>query len=135
MGKMGDTLVIDSDVLIDLLRNKVDTINWFKENKDKFQFATTVINLFELYVGAYKSINKDKEIKDILDLIERFTILDFTIECAEESGKQRASLEKKGQILESRDIIIGSIAITNNSPLKTNNKKHFERIMGLRLVE
>lgn len=132
---MEDTLVIDSDVLVDLLRNKVDTINWFKENKDKFQFATTIINLLELYVGAYKSVNKDKEIKDILDLIERFTILDLTIECAEEAGKQRANLEKKGQILESRDILISSIVIKNNFPLKTNNKKHFSRISGLKLVE
>lgn len=132
---MEDTLVIDSDVLVDLLRNNIDTINWFKENKDKFQFATTIINLFELYVGAYKSVNKDKEIKDILDLIERFTILDFTIECAEQAGKQRASLEKKGQILESRDILISSIVIKNNFSLKTNNKKHFSRINGLKLVE
>lgn len=110
---MGDTIIVDTDILVDLLRNNPIIIKWFEEKINKFEFATTIINLFELYVGAYKSVNKDKEIKDILDLIERFTILDFTIECAEEAGKQRAGLEKKGQILESRDILIGSIAIEN----------------------
>ena len=131
---MEDTIVVDTDILVDLLREDPYIVNWFKENLNILEFKTTAINIFELFVGAYKSNNKEKEIKDVRDIIERFAILDLTIKCAEEAGKQRARLEKQGQILESRDILIGSIAVTNNFPLKTNNKKHFERIEGLRLV-
>ncbi|MBS3080510.1 type II toxin-antitoxin system VapC family toxin [Candidatus Pacearchaeota archaeon] len=131
---MEDTLLIDTDVLVDLLRNKYEIINWFKDNNDKFKFATTIINIFELYTGAYRSNNEDKEIKNVQDIIDRFIIFNLSLESVEEAGKQRARLEKQGHPLESRDIFIGSIAVTHNLPLKTNNKKHFERIEGLNLT-
>ena len=131
---MEDTLLIDTDVLVDLLRNKYEIINWFKDNNDKFKFATTIINIFELYTGAYQSNNEDKEIKNVQDIIDRFIIFNLSLESVEEAGKQRARLEKQGHPLESRDIFIGSIAVTHNLPLKTNNKKHFERIEGLNLT-
>ena len=131
---MEDTLLIDTDVLVDLLRNKYEIINWFKGNNDKFKFATTIINIFELYTGAYRSNNEDKEIKNVQDIIDRFIIFNLSLESVEEAGKQRARLEKQGHPLESRDIFIGSIAVTHNLPLKTNNKKHFERIEGLNLT-
>ena len=131
---MEDTIVVDTDILVDLLRNNSNIIDWFNKNENNFVFATTIINIFELYVGAYKSQNKEKVLKDIDDIIKRFVILDLTIPCSEVAGKQRANLEKNGISIESRDILIGSIAVSNNLPLKTNNKKHFSRIEGLKLI-
>ena len=59
----------------------------------------------------------------------------LSIESADEGGKQKAILEKKGNIVEFRDILIGSVALMEGFSLKTNNMKHFERIEGLRLVK
>ncbi|MAG02209.1 PIN domain nuclease [Candidatus Pacearchaeota archaeon] len=132
---MGDSIIIDSDVLIDFLRKKPDVVKWFEDNKNKYDFTTTIVNVFELYTGAFKSFNSGDEIKKVSEFLKTMDIFDLTLDCAKEAGKQRANLEKQGNPLESRDILIGAIAITNNLLLKTNNKKHFERIEGLKLAD
>jgi len=132
---MGNTIVIDSDILIDFFRKKQEVVVWFNENKNNFNFATTVINVFELYTGAYKSINTDKIIKDIEGFLNTIEIPDFKYVHTQLAGKQRAILEGEGLTIDIRDLFIGVIALTNNFKLKTNNKKHFDRIKGLILVD
>ena len=85
-------------------------------------------------VGRFTVKIAEKEIKDIKDLVERFTILDFSIKCAEEAGKQKARLENQGLMIDRGDLFIGVIALKNDLPLKTNNQKHFDRIEGLELI-
>jgi len=45
------------------------------------------------------------------------------------------SLKRKRQQIEMADLFIAATAISNNLPFATLNKKHFDRIDGLRLVE
>jgi len=134
MEKMEDTIILDTDVLVDLIREKSEIVKWVKEHEVIDILATTIINIFEIFNGAYKSVDSDKKLILAESLIERLKILDFDLESAKISGKQKALLEDEGLILDIRDLFIGSIALSNNLPLKTNNKKHFERIEGLRLV-
>ncbi len=131
---MEDTLFLDTDVLIDILRNEPKTINWIKENEERYEFATTVINLFELYTGAYKAINYGEKIKDIEELSEKLKVFPFLLKHSKEAGKQRAKLEKKGILIDSRDLLIGIIALIEGFPIKTNNKKHFSRIEDLKVI-
>ena len=44
-------------------------------------------------------------------------------------------LSKKGQIVEDFDIMIASIAISNNLTLVTHNTKHFQAIPDLQLTD
>jgi len=131
MEKLENCICLDSDILIDLLRNKKETLEWLKENENKFIFATTIINVFELYAGAYNSENQEKRIKAVKKLIEKLKILNINLRIVEEAGKHYAKLKKEGQIIDNRDLFIGVIALTENIPLKTNNKSHFSRIDGL----
>lgn len=52
----------------------------------------------------------------------------------EEAGKISAKLEKKGMMVEFKDVLIGVSAKMNNYSLKTSNLKHFQRIEGLKLL-
>jgi len=131
---MEDSVCLDTDILVDLLRDNPEVVKWIEDNKDKFEFVTTVVNVFELYSGAYKAKDGKKKIKDVEELIEKLTILDFLIKDSKEAGRFRVILEKKGKIIDIRDLFIGTIALTNGCSLKTNNKKHFSRIEGLRVV-
>ncbi len=132
---MGNILFLDTDILVDILRNDFKTINWIKENEDRYEFAISVINLFELYTGAFKSHDSETKLKDIEELYKKLKIFSFLLKHTKEAGKQKANLEKKGNIIESRDILIGSTALVEGFPIKTNNKKHFERIEGLEIVD
>ena len=132
---MENTIIVDSDITIDFFRKNPEIVKWFKENENKFTFATTIINVFELYTGSYKSFNSEEKIKELEDFLMTVKIFYLTLDCAKEAARLRTNLEKSGSIIDIRDLIIGSIAVTNNFPLKTNNKKHFSRIEGLKLVE
>ena len=131
---MGNSICLDSDFLIDLLRNKQEAVNWIKEHERRDILATTIVNIFELYAGAYKTNESDKKVLAIKELSERLKILSFKIKCAEEAGRQNALLEKEGNAIEKRDLFIGTIAFTEGFALKTNNKRHFERIKGLQII-
>ena len=56
--------IIDTDILIDLLRNKKEAVAFVSKLQDKnFRLSTTVINQFELHYGAHKSRNPEKKFK------------------------------------------------------------------------
>jgi tRNA(fMet)-specific endonuclease VapC len=130
---MENSICVDTDILVDFLRNKEHAVKWFLKNKDK-NLAITIINLFELYYGAYKS-NKHKEnLKSIEVLLYNLKVLNLSIEIVNNAAKQYAKLEKEGMPLEFRDIFMGAITLNNGFTLKTKNKRHFERIEGLKLV-
>ncbi len=50
-------------------------------------------------------------------------------------GKIRAELEKKGEILSSMDLLVASIAISNDLILVTGNTRHFKRIKMLQIED
>ena len=62
---------------------------------------------------------------------------DFNLKGARIAGKLKVMLEETGFAIDIRDLLIGAIALSNDLSLKTNNKKHFERMkkFGLRMVK
>ena len=50
-----EKVVVDSDVLIDLLRNEPGTTALIKSLETTHELGATDINAFELYWGAYKA--------------------------------------------------------------------------------
>ncbi len=131
MGLVEDKICLDSDFLIDFLRNKKETVEWLKEYEKKVDLATTIINAFEIYHGEFKIKNNAVHIDNLL---KNLNVLNLSIEIVKKAGEIATNLEKEGNIIEFRDILIAATVISNNYSLKTNNKKHFERIKGLRIV-
>ncbi len=124
---------LDTTVLVDLLRNDPDTVEFLKHAEQQGStFATTDVTLFELYYGAYKT-KRQHNIEQVHTLKERLRILKLSSAAAELAGKLAAQLEEKAQPLDFRDLLIGSIAVTEGYAIKTKNKKHFEKIPGLTL--
>ncbi len=89
--------------------------------------------LAELYFGAYRSKKIEENVKHIELFKKNLTVLSDSEESARLFGKIKAELRSKGTIIEDFDILIASIAISNNRILITNNTEHFERIEGLKI--
>lgn len=125
-----ETLCLDTDILIDFLRGKIkDRIEQLEE---EFQLITTTINLFELYYGAYKT-KKERNVKSVDELAKRLEALRFTDKSAKLSGWVMSELEKTGQVVDFRDVMVAGIVLENDVKLFTKNVKHFERINGIKL--
>ncbi len=89
--------------------------------------------LAELYFGAYNSAKVQANLKRIELFKRNLTIFSDSEDSSALFGKIKTSLRSKGRIIEDFDILIASIAISNNCILVTNNTEHFQRIEGLKI--
>ena len=131
---METKVILDTSIMVDFTRNKEHAVSLVKELSEKHEVCTTDINVFELYYGAFKSAKKEENIKSITSLLNRIEILNLSHESIKKAAEILVNLEKKGEQIDFRDLLIGTIALVNNNSIKTNNIKHFERIEGLNVI-
>ena len=134
MEKMGRSICLDTDILVDILRNKKGVVEWISQVEGKNDLCTTIINVFEVYVGAYLSPNPEKKIKDVESMLSKLRIINLSLEKVKVAAHQFAILRQRGSLIDNEDLLIGVTALLDDCILKTNNKKHLQRINGLRLV-
>ncbi len=129
-------ICLDTDVLIDTLRNHTNTVKFIRQLESKgAELSTTTINTFELFYGAHKTAKNEQNIQATKTLLSRLVIYDFDASAAELAGEIQVALEASGHPIGFRDLFIGTTAIVNSQQLLTRNIKHFELIPGLALVK
>ncbi|RCV65169.1 putative hydrolase [Methanophagales archaeon] len=131
---MEEGLIVDTDILIDLLRKKDYAVSQIKKLEDKVELATSAINAFELYRGAYKSQNQEKNLASVKGLLNSLRMLNTDEDSMEMAGNMTASLERDGNMMDIRDLLIASIALVNGFGILTNNIRHFNKIKHLKVI-
>lgn len=130
-----DRIVIDTDVLVDVLRNVRKVVNFVDEmEKKRYLLSTTIINAFELFYGAYKSKKRTQNLTAIRRLLDRLVILKIGLKSAEKAGHIHAKLKTKGEPIGMRDAMIGAIALAKGYSLVTRNIEHLQKIKDLALI-
>lgn len=127
-------ICLDSDVLIDFLRGDTETVKMIRWLEEDHELATTSINIFELYYGAYKT-GKEKNVKAVDDLSKSLEVYRLTDRSARISGRIVVELETRGEPIDFRDALIAGIVIENDVSLLTKNVKHFQRVRELKLFQ
>ena len=128
---MDNKICLDSDIIIEILKNNLELKNKLETiSKQGDIFCTTSINVFETWFGR-----ENNEI--FLNFLEGLYSISFDEDSAKKAAVILNVLKKEGSRIEARDLFIAAICITNNLELLTNNKKHFERLkkLGLKLVD
>jgi tRNA(fMet)-specific endonuclease VapC len=117
-----------------LLRNYPDAAKKAEEYDSILaDIATTSMNSFEIYLGAFRSRDAKKNVKQADELFNSLNVLDLTLECSRKSSEILSELLQIGKPIDLRDAIIASISLVNKRTLVTRNIKHFKRITGLSL--
>jgi predicted nucleic acid-binding protein len=130
-----DQVVIDTDILVDILRNVRKTVDFITElEKKEYLFSTTVVNVFELYYSAYKSRNRAKNLAATGELLKRLIILNMKFDSAKKAGQIHARLEAQGKSIGLRDAVIGAISLNEGYSVVTRNVEHLSQIKGLKLI-
>jgi tRNA(fMet)-specific endonuclease VapC len=114
-------LIVDTDILIDLLREKDYAVRLIKKLEEEVELATSAITVFELYRGAYKSQNQEKNLASVKGLLNTLRLLNTDEDSMEIAGKITARLEREGKMMDIRDLLIASIALVNDFGVVTNN--------------
>lgn len=127
------TYLIDTDWVIDHL-NHIEHVTRRLEELAPGGFALSVISLAELYEGVYYSRNPvESEAALQRFLNPELTILGLDEETCKIFGKERGRLRTAGLLIGDCDLLIGATALRHRLTLLTNNRRHFERIEGLRM--
>lgn len=125
---MGNNLIADTSVLIDLQRGVKKTVSSFQVLQDKI--AISRITACEFIFGS-----RDKNEKEVnKEFIENLIV----IEISEQISNYSYQLIDKyglGTNLGVADSLIASTCVVKNIPLWTLNKRHFKKIKELSFYE
>lgn len=129
--------VVDSTFLISLLRNDPATLKKAEELDDEGGAATTVINVFEVVHGVYRSMSEAPRRMEAFErLMANFEILDLDIEAAKKAAQLSGTLSREGKGIDPFDSLIAGITLTCSAEsLITRNTSHFTRVPGLTVEE
>ncbi|MFO7971789.1 MAG: type II toxin-antitoxin system VapC family toxin [Desulfobacterales bacterium] len=122
-------MVIDTSVFIEFLRASDKTQTTLYKIPEDYQIFISSVTLYELLMGATSKAKKN----DIGILTEDLPVLAFNEKVAHKAAEIYHQLKNNNKIIEFRDIFIGATCIVNDLPLKTLNRKHFERIEGIKI--
>lgn len=129
---MADKIIlVDTSVLIDYFR-KTD-----KENaalvaivKQGYTFCISSVTEFEIYRGALLG-----QIAFWDKLLQKVAVLSFDKTASRIAVDINAELKRKRNQIEIADLFIAATAVANDLKLATLNKKHFDRIEALSLMD
>lgn len=95
--------------------------------------AISVITVAELYFGAYNSTKISENLATAEKFIQSLPVLNLNQTTLKYFGQFKADLKQKGTPVADFDLLIASIALTENLILVSNNMRHYNRISQLNL--
>ena len=126
-----DLILADTSLLIDFFRktdkSKTHLLNLLKKGH---KFCICVITEYEIYSGA-----TEEQLDYWREFLERITVLPLDSPAISQAVTINKLLKIKSKQIDLADLLIAAIALSNDLPLATLNKKHFNRIESLELVE
>jgi len=124
-------IVADTDVLIDYLNDQLPMADHVEKELRRGQLVTTAVTRFELQVGRVEGA-RDERLDTLLAAIP---ILDLDDVAADLAAEVRRDLLRLGLDIGMADSLIAGITLAYGASLLTRNRRHFERIEHLSLVD
>lgn len=123
---------LDTDLLIAILRGKQEAHDLVAEIEQEPKAATTSINAFEVFYGAFKSQMKSQNLKEAEKLLDSLEIVPLMLSSARKAAEISGMLAEKGEPIDFRDAMVAGVAIINDLTLVSRNKAHFGRVKELK---
>lgn len=120
--------LLDTGLLIQHLRGKRRAVQLMRNLGKSNQLAISTVTRLEIHAGM-----RPEQEYATQKLLSRFASLDLDRNIAERAGKLVQILSQQNKSIGMADTIIAATALQHNITLVTLNKKHFERVSGLRL--
>ncbi len=123
-------VLLDTSVLIDNFRKKNKEKSLLVNLTYRFdKFCISSITEFEIYIGASGIQSAFWE-----NILETINVIPFDSKAARAAVSISHQLKKKRKTVDKADLFIAAIAVANNLPIATLNRKHFEHINNLELI-
>ncbi len=132
---LGCNLILDTDILVALLKGKRDANEAMQGLQEKGDAAaTTIISAYELLKGAYLSSRPKDNLAEVQELLSNIHVLDLTQKACEEASVIYRDLRKTGSLIGEFDVLIAAIVRTYDETIMTRDE-HFAFIRGTKVTE
>ncbi|MEJ7770195.1 MAG: type II toxin-antitoxin system VapC family toxin [Chitinophagaceae bacterium] len=124
-------ILVDTSILIDFYR-KTDKANsvWISLIRKGYEYSISVVTKYEIYSGAVQGQLAFWD--SVLQVISVIPLDEAAVNTAVDIN---ARLKQKRKQIDLADLFIAATAITHKLPLATLNRKHFDRIDELTIIE
>jgi len=129
---MADKIIlVDTSILIDLFR-KTDKNNsaLISLVRQGYTYCISAITEYEIYTGAALG-----QIEFWDNFLQKTEVLPFDKAVAKVAVEINRELKRKRKLIAIPDLFIAATAMANNLPFATLNKKHFDRIDKLNIID
>jgi tRNA(fMet)-specific endonuclease VapC len=121
--------IADTDVLIDFLKGLGEAAGTVAAELQRGTLQTTVVTRFELLAGA----RTPRQLETLEQLLGAVPALSLDPAAADRAASVRRTLESRGEPIGVGDSLIAGIVLQHGGTLLTRNRRHFERVEGLRI--
>jgi tRNA(fMet)-specific endonuclease VapC len=129
------TYLLDSNVCIRLINNSSPAVKSRLAAQQASDILVSTITQLELYYGAYRSAQIDRNLEILQRFFIQFNIMHFDSESAKIAGRIRADLAAMGTPIGPYDVQIAALALANDLILVTHNVREFNRVDGLQIED
>ena len=127
-------MLADTTFVIDIMKNDTSAV---RKGKDLSDASVSILvgtpTIFELYIGVGLSVRSSEEREKVLSTLRSLPHLSLDAASASKAGIIYAQRVKEKTKIDPEDAMLAGIAIQNNEPLLTRNRKDFAGIPELKL--
>ena len=125
--------MLDTNICIYAIKHKPEKVFMHLQQTDPEDVCVSSVTYAELVYGVEKSAAAERNRLALSLLLSNIAIMDFDDAAAEEYGKIRAELEKRGTPIGPLDTMIAAHAKALGLTIVTNNVKEFSRVEELEI--
>lgn len=127
-------MLADTTFIIDIMKKDEAAVRKAGELSDaSVSVLVGTPSIFELYVGVGLSVRSSEEKEKILSILRTLPHLPLDSASATRAGLIYAQRVREKTKIDPEDAMLAGIAIQNNVPLLSRNRKHFAGIPELKL--
>lgn len=128
--------MLDADVVIRGEKGTFDLATWMSRHGTE-EFEVAAITVAELWHGVERASAEHRATREryIRSILDELPSIPYTETTALQHARIWASLESSGRMIGDYDLIVAATAMERGSAIATFNKRHFERVEGLKVIE
>ena len=129
-------IILDADVIIRGENGTFDLKGWLESRPNEL-FEVAAITVAELWHGVERATaaHKARRTQYLQTVLAPLPIIPYTEQTAFEHARIWAQLEAAGTVIGPYDLIVAATALERGSEVATFNKRHFDCVPGLKVLE
>ena len=129
-------IILDANVIIGGEKGTFDLSGWVASQPNE-AFEVAAITVAELWHGVERAVGaqRTKRQQYLQTILSPMSVIPYTEFTAYEHARIWAELESSGKMVGYYDVIVAATALERGGKVATFNRRHFDQIKGLAIVD